>query len=71
MAELPVTDSRTARTHRALASSHARITARDSATIHTQIAVSQIAAPTGEERRRAEWVVARLRSFGLTDAHID
>jgi len=71
MPALPVADSRTTRTHRALASSHARITARDPATIRTQIAVSQIAAPTGDERRRAEWVAARLQSLGLTDARID
>jgi tripeptide aminopeptidase len=71
MPVLPVADSRTTRTHRALASSHARITARDSATIRTQIAVSQIAAPTGEERLRAEWVAARLQSLGLTDGRID
>jgi len=71
MPAFPVADSRTARTHRALEAAHARITARDSATIQTQIAVSQIAAPTGDERRRAEWVTARLRSLGLPNAHID
>jgi acetylornithine deacetylase/succinyl-diaminopimelate desuccinylase-like protein len=65
------TESLTARTHRALAASHARLVTRDAATIRTQIAVSQIAAPTGDERRRADWVVARLRSVGLADARID
>jgi acetylornithine deacetylase/succinyl-diaminopimelate desuccinylase-like protein len=64
-------DSRTTWTHRALAPAHARIAARDSATIGTQIAVSQIAAPTGDERQRAEWVVTRLLSLGLRDARID
>jgi len=71
MAAIPVADSRTLRTHRALASAHARIAARDSATIRTQVAVSQIAAPTGDERERGEWVATRLRSLGLRDARID
>jgi len=65
------TDSPTARTHRALAASHARLATRDAATIRTQIAISQIAAPTGDERQRAEWVAARLRALGLEDARID
>jgi len=68
---MPLADSRTLRTHRALASAHARIAARDAATMRTQVTVSQIAAPTGEERERAEWVAARLRSLGLGDARID
>ena len=71
MAAIPVADPRTLRTHRALASAHARIAARDSATIRTQVAVSQIAAPTGDERERGEWVATRLRSLGLRDARID
>jgi tripeptide aminopeptidase len=71
MATTRVTDPRTTHTHRALALAHARIAARDSATIATQIAVSQIAAPTGDEGKRAAWVEARLRSLGLDDAHID
>ena len=71
MAAIPVADSRTLRTHRALASAHARIAARDSATIRTQVAVSQIAEPTGDERERGEWVATRLRSLGLRDARID
>ena len=71
MAAIPVADSRTLRTHRALASAHTRIAARDSATIRTQVAVSQIAAPTGDERERGEWVATRLRSLGLRDARID
>jgi tripeptide aminopeptidase len=71
MAAMPITDSRTTRTHRALASAHARIAARDSATLRTQVTVSQIAAPTGDESERADWFAARLRSLGLSDAHID
>jgi acetylornithine deacetylase/succinyl-diaminopimelate desuccinylase-like protein len=71
MAAIPVGDSRTVRTHRALARAHARIAARDSATIRTQVAVSEIAAPTGDEGNRAAWVAARFRSLGLVDARID
>ena len=71
MAAIPGADSRTLRTHRALASAHTRIAARDSATISTQVAVSQIAAPTGDERERGEWFAARLRALGLRDARID
>jgi acetylornithine deacetylase/succinyl-diaminopimelate desuccinylase-like protein len=71
MAAMPLADSRTLRTHRALATAHARIAARDAATIRTQVAVSQIAAPTGDEGERARWFAARLRSLGLGDARID
>lgn len=71
MTEVPSANSQTTRTYRALAAARARIAARDAATIRTQIAVSEIAAPTGDERQRGEWVAAQLRSFGLTDAHID
>jgi acetylornithine deacetylase/succinyl-diaminopimelate desuccinylase-like protein len=71
MAASPFVDSRTVQTHRALSPAHSRIAARDSATLRTQVAVSQIAAPTGDERERGEWVAQRLRSLGLADAHID
>ena len=71
MAAFPVADSLTARTHRALAAAHSRIASRDAATIRTQVAVSQIPAPTGDERERAEWVVGRLTALGLDRAHID
>ena len=71
MAATPFAESRTVRTHRALASAHARIAARDSATIRTQVAVSRIAAPTGDERERAEWFATQLRGRGLIDARID
>ena len=46
------TESLTARTHRALAASHARLATRDAATIRTQIAVSQIAARIYGESRQ-------------------
>jgi acetylornithine deacetylase/succinyl-diaminopimelate desuccinylase-like protein len=71
MAAFPVPDSPTVRTHRALAGAHARIASRDAATIRTQVAVSQIPAPTGDERERAEWVAGRFTALGLESAHID
>jgi acetylornithine deacetylase/succinyl-diaminopimelate desuccinylase-like protein len=71
MAVSPFAESRTARTHRALASAHARLAARDPATIRSQVAVSSIAAPTGDEHERAEWFAAQLRGLGVSDARID
>jgi acetylornithine deacetylase/succinyl-diaminopimelate desuccinylase-like protein len=61
----------TASTYRALAASHARLAAHDAAIIRSQIAVAQIAAPTGEETERGEWVARRFRDCGLTEVHTD
>lgn len=58
-------------THRALAPSHARLAAHDDAILRSQIAVAQIAAPTGEEAERGEWVARRFRDCGLSDIHTD
>jgi len=58
-------------THRALAPSHARLAAHDAAIIRSQIAVAQIAAPTGEESERGEWIARRFRDCGLADIHTD
>lgn len=58
-------------THRALAPSHARLAAHDDAILRSQIAVAQIAAPTGEETERGEWVARRFRDCGLGDVHTD
>lgn len=55
----------------ALASARATIEQRDCATIVTQIALSQIAAPTGEEGERGEWVAARYGALGLSDVRTD
>jgi acetylornithine deacetylase/succinyl-diaminopimelate desuccinylase-like protein len=61
----------TALTHRSLAPAHARLAAHDDAIIRTQIAVAQIAAPTGEEHERATWVARRFRDCGLSDIETD
>ncbi|HEY4303343.1 MAG TPA: M20/M25/M40 family metallo-hydrolase [Gemmatimonadaceae bacterium] len=58
-------------THRALAPSHARLAAHDAAIIRSQIAVAQIAAPTGEESERGQWVARRFEDCGLSDIHTD
>jgi acetylornithine deacetylase/succinyl-diaminopimelate desuccinylase-like protein len=60
-----------ASTHRALAPSHARLAAHDAAIIRSQIAVAQIAAPTGQENERGEWIARRFRDCGLAEIHTD
>jgi tripeptide aminopeptidase len=54
-----------------VAEARAALTARDDETIDTQIAISEIAAPTGEESERGEWVASRFRALGLTDVRSD
>jgi tripeptide aminopeptidase len=61
----------TALTHRSLAAARARLAAHDDAIIRTQIAVAQIAAPTGEEHERAGWIARRFRDAGLVGIHSD
>jgi tripeptide aminopeptidase len=61
----------TARIHAALASARDRLAARDATIIRAQVAVSEIAAPTGEEERRAAWIARRFSLLGLTDVRID
>ncbi len=55
----------------ALAGARAAIQRRDAATIETQIAVSEIAAPTGEEGERGAWVASRFHAIGLTNVSTD
>ncbi len=57
--------------HRELEPSRGRLAARDDAILHSQIALAQIAAPTGEERERAEAITQAFRAFGLCDVHVD
>ena len=61
----------TAQMHRSLAPAHARLAAHDDAIIRTQIAVAQIAAPTGEEQERAGWVARRFHDYGLAEVQHD
>ena len=68
---LATSDNETTSTYRALAASRARLAAHDDAIVRSQIAVAQIAAPTGEEDERAGWITRRFRDCGLADIHTD
>lgn len=61
----------TAHVFRTLAPARARLAARDDAILRTQIAVAQIAAPTGEEQERGGWISRRFQDVGLVDVHTD
>jgi len=52
---------------------HARreLARRDDAIVEQQIAISEIAAPTGEEGERASTLARRFRALGLRDVRID
>jgi tripeptide aminopeptidase len=54
-----------------LGPSHARLAHQDASLIDSQIAVTQIAAPTGEESERAAWIASRFESIGLLDVDTD
>jgi tripeptide aminopeptidase len=54
-----------------LAPVRARLAAADERLLHTQIALSEIPAPTGSEQARGESVAARFRSLGLHDVRTD
>jgi acetylornithine deacetylase/succinyl-diaminopimelate desuccinylase-like protein len=66
----PATTATTS-THRSLAAARARLAAHDDAIIRSQIAIAQIAAPTGEEQERGSWVARRYADVGLCDIHAD
>src|SRR5687768_3476860 len=61
----------TTQVHEALAAAHARLAARDAAILRTQVAISQIAAPTGDEQQRAEWMARRLSEAGVREVRTD
>ena len=64
-------ETATLRAHRALAPARERLAARDAAIIQSQIDVSEIAAPTGEEGERARWIAGRFTKLGLADVRTD
>ena len=55
----------------ALVTARAGLHERDAEILRSQIAVSQIAAPTGEEDERAGWMAKRFRSLGLANVRVD
>lgn len=61
----------TSATHRVLAPVRAQLAARDDAIVRAQVALAQIAAPTGDEHDRAAWVLSQLRRCGLDDVRLD
>lgn len=63
--------SRTARVHAALAEARRSIAARDEAIVRSQITLSQIAAPTGDEGARGEWIAHRFAALGLEGVRRD
>jgi acetylornithine deacetylase/succinyl-diaminopimelate desuccinylase-like protein len=54
-----------------LAPARARLAADDERLLATQIALSEIPAPTGNEASRGYFVAERFRGLGLADVHID
>lgn len=57
--------------HERLATVRAALAARDAAIVATQIAVTEIPAPTGDESERAAWVASQFRAASLSTVHID
>lgn len=57
--------------YRALAPVREALHARDAAVLEEQVAVTEIAAPTGAESRRAGWLAERLNALGLRDVRTD
>jgi tripeptide aminopeptidase len=53
------------------ANARASLAMRDAEMIDSQIAISEIAAPTGEEQERGAWIASRFRALGLTGVHAD
>ena len=60
-----------ARVHAVLAAARSRLRARDASILRMQVAISEIAAPTGHEQRRAAWVARRFARLGLSDVRTD
>ena len=58
-------------THRRLAASHSRLALGDASLVENQIAIAQIAAPTGDESERGAWVARRFASLGLSAVDTD
>jgi tripeptide aminopeptidase len=57
--------------HHALRHARIELASRDHDIVREQIVVSEIAAPTGEENERAEWVARRFEQLRLTNVRID
>ncbi|HSC32035.1 MAG TPA: M20/M25/M40 family metallo-hydrolase [Gemmatimonadaceae bacterium] len=54
-----------------LAHARSALRARDTEIVASQVAISEIEAPTGNERRRGAWIAERFRAIGLRDVRVD
>lgn len=54
-----------------LVAAHGMVAGKHAALVERCIAVQQIAAPTGDEHRRAAWVAQQLEQMGLADVTLD
>ena len=68
---MPGPELATVHTHRALTPARERLAARDATIVQSQIDISEIAAPTGEEGERAAWIAGRFATLGLVDVRTD
>ncbi len=68
---LSFTRSPAARVHAALASAREQLAVRDGAIVRSQIAVSEIPAPTGAEGERGAWIARRFGALGLQNVRTD
>ncbi len=68
---MPSPPARYARGFAALAGVRAQLAAADAEVVRTQVAVSQVAAPTGDEGRRAAWVRDRFAELRLSGVRVD
>jgi acetylornithine deacetylase/succinyl-diaminopimelate desuccinylase-like protein len=55
----------------ALSRARHELSARDREIVQSQVAISEIAAPTGDERERGAWIADRFRALGLCDVRTD
>jgi tripeptide aminopeptidase len=70
-ASLSPSRSATAHAFQALAGARARLADRDAAVVATQVTLSEIAAPTGDETARGRWVARRFAELGLAGVRTD
>jgi tripeptide aminopeptidase len=56
---------------RSLAGARLRLARRDADIVRTQVELAQIAAPTGDEGERGQWVARRFTACGLREVHMD
>jgi acetylornithine deacetylase/succinyl-diaminopimelate desuccinylase-like protein len=61
----------TSQAFRSLAPARLRLARRDPDIVRTQVELAQIAAPTGEEGERGDWIARRFTACGLRNVHVD